>query len=145
MNISDAGLDLIKAHEGVRLTAYPDPGTGGEPWTIGYGHTGGVQKGDTCSQEDADEWLRQDVKKAESCINAAVTAPLTQNKFDALCSFVYNVGCGTFKTSSVLSKLNDSDYDGAIAVLKKYNHAGGQVLAGLTARRNAEADLFETA
>lgn len=142
MKIGDAGLALIKEYEGCRLEAYQDSvGI----WTIGYGHTSGVQAGDKCTQDEADAWLLEDVKHAETCVNGAVTVPLTQNEFDALVSFVFNLGCKQFRSSTLLRKLLDSDYDGAAAELKRWNKAGGQVLAGLTKRRAAEEKLFETA
>ena len=142
MNISDQGIELIKTHEGCRLEAYRD--AIGIP-TIGYGHTLGVNMGDTCSQEQTDEWLRSDVHSAENCIEKCVSVPLTQSEFDALCSFTFNLGCAALRNSSLLRKLNASDYDGAALEFAKWDHAGGKQLAGLTARRAAEAELFESA
>ena len=142
MNISDNGLDLIKKHEGLRLEAYQDSvGV----WTIGYGHTAGVKEGDTCTEEEANAYLREDAKSAERCVNSCVAVPLTQNEFDALCSFAFNLGCTSLRNSTLLRKLNDSDFDGAAAEFQKWNHAGGKVLAGLTKRREDEAQLFEQA
>ena len=142
MNIGPAGLALIKEFEGVRLAAYLD--SVGVP-TIGYGHTKGVQMGDTCTEEQADQWLREDCADAEDCVNSAVSVPLTQHEFDALVSFVFNLGCGNFRKSTLLRKLLDSDYDGCCLEFRKWDKAGGQTLAGLTRRRYAEAKLFETA
>ena len=142
MNIGDRGLALIKSFEGLRLEAYLD--SVGVP-TIGYGHTKDVQMGDTCTEEQADEWLREDCADAEECVNSAVSVPLTQNEFDALVSFVFNLGCGALRRSTLLRLLLDSDYDGAAAQFHRFNKAGGQPLAGLTRRRAAEAKLFETA
>ena len=142
MNIGERGLALIREFEGVRLAAYLD--SVGVP-TIGYGHTKGVQMGDTCSQEQADQWLKEDCADAEDCVNSAVSVPLTQCEFDALVSFVFNLGCGAFRKSTLLRKLLDSDYDGAAIEFRKWDKAGGQVLAGLTRRRAAEARLFEMA
>jgi lysozyme len=142
MNISEQGLELIRAHEGCRLESYQDSvGI----WTIGYGHTRGVQRGTACTQEQADAWLAEDVKEAENCIeaNVLVLVPLTQGEFDALASFIFNLGCRAFKNSTMLRKLLASDFDGARAEFAKWNHAGGVVLAGLTARRQAEAERFE--
>lgn len=140
MNISDAGLDLIRSHEGLRLVAYPD--VAGIP-TIGYGHTRGVELGQRCTEEEANAWLREDVKSAESCVNNSVTVPLTQGEFDACVSFVYNIGCGNFRRSTMLRLINDSNYDGAALEFAKWNHAGGVEVAGLTARREAERRRFE--
>jgi lysozyme len=140
MNISDKGLDLIKSFEGCRLKAYLDSvGVA----TIGYGHTKGVQMGDVCTQAEADDYLKEDCADAEKCVNSAVSVPLTQHEFDALVSFVFNLGCGNFRKSTLLRKLLDSDYDGAAIEFRKWDKAGGQVLAGLTRRRDAEARLFE--
>ena len=140
MNTSDAGLDLIKSHEGLRLRAYLDSV---EIPTIGYGHTRGVELGMTCDEAQADAWLRDDVKIAERCVNGLVTVPLTQGEFDALVSFVFNLGCANLRESTLLRKLNDSDYDGAAQEFARWNHAGGEVVAGLTARRQAERQRFE--
>ena len=142
MNIGPAGLELIKEFEGCKLTAYLD--SVGVP-TIGYGHTKGVKIGLRCTQEEADAWLLEDLKDAETCVNGAVTVPLTQNEFDALVSFVFNFGCTKFRGSTLLRKLLDSDYDGAALEFRRWDRAGGQVLAGLTRRRAAEERLFETA
>lgn len=140
MNISDAGLELIREHEGCRLEAYRDSvGV----LTIGYGHTKGVQEGDTCTAEQAAAWLAEDVKNAELCIEANAPAGLTQGEFDALCSFIFNLGCRAFKNSTLLKKLNENDFSGAADEFAKWNHAGGVVLAGLTARREAERERFE--
>ena len=141
MNISEKGLVLIKHHEGLRLEAYKDAvGI----LTIGYGHTGAVTEGQAITPEKADELLRQDVNNVEVCISKCVTVPLTQGEFDALCSFAFNLGCTALRNSSLLRKLNASDYEGASAEFKKWDHAGGMQLAGLTKRRAAEADLFES-
>jgi lysozyme len=142
VNIGARGIELIKEFEGVRLKAYLD--SVGVP-TIGYGHTKDVQMGDTCTEEEADAWLREDIADAENCVNSAVSAALTQNEFDALCCFVFNVGCGNFRKSTLLRKLLDGDMDGAALEFRRWDKAGGQVLAGLTRRRYAEAKLFETA
>lgn len=142
MKTSDAGLEFIKEHEGIELKAYPDPGTGGEPWTIGVGHTGGVSPGDTCTVEQAMEWLREDVAEAEQAIRQNVHVALNQDQFDALVSFIFNVGGGAFKNSTLLRKLNLGDYEGAENEFQRWNKAGGRVLAGLTKRRLAEEALF---
>lgn len=143
MNISERGLELIKEFEGCRLEAYQDSvGI----WTVGYGHTGSlVVSGLTITQAEADELLRHDLLVAENCIKTIVAVPLTQVEFDALCSFTFNLGCTALRNSTLLRKLNGSDYDGAAAEFKKWDHAGGKQLAGLTKRRAAEADLFEAA
>ena len=142
MPISDRGIALIQQFEGLRLSAYPDPGTGGEPWTIGIGHTGGVQEGDTCTEEQAQDWLRQDCKTAEDCIDAHVEPELTQNERDALISLIYNIGCGNFKGSTLLMLLNAGNMTGAANQFGRWDRAAGRVMAGLQARREAETQLF---
>ena len=142
MKCSDAGLEFIMAHEGCVLHAYPDPATGGEPWTIGVGHTGGVKPGDTCTKEQALEWLRKDAETAERCVNASVKGNITQNQFDALCSLVFNIGCGNFGRSSVLREVNEENDMSAAAAFGMWNKAAGKVMAGLTKRRQDEMRLF---
>lgn len=144
MNISDKGLLEIMQHEGVRLSAYPDPATGGAPWTIGVGHTDGVKPGDTCTWAQAMEWLRQDIAWAENAVNGLVHVPLDQNQFDALVDFVFNVGTTQFKSSTLLRLLNEGDYEGADEQFQYWVYAAGRVMPGLITRRHDEAVLFNT-
>ena len=139
MKCSEAGLALIRKYEGCRLEAYLD--SVGIP-TIGYGHTAGVKIGDTCTQEQADEWLRTDVQAAVRCVAQSVTGVLTQGQIDALTSFVFNLGCGALRGSTLLRKLNAGEDDAAAQQFLKWDHAGGKVVAGLSARREAEMELF---
>jgi lysozyme len=140
---SKNGIHLTEQFEGLRLTAYPDPGTGGEPWTIGYGHTGpDVHPGLTITQEQAEELLMKDVQKAAADVNAKVTTDLTQEEFDALVDFVFNCGAGNFNNSTLLKKVNAGDMAGAAEEFAKWNKAAGHVLAGLVKRREAEAQEF---
>ena len=143
MKISDAGIDLIIQFEGMRLKAYPDPGTKAAPWTIGYGHINGVKEGDVCTEEEATNWLANDLHRAETCIQQSVSYPLTENEFSALVSFVFNVGCGNFLGSTLLKLLNDGRIDECGPQFERWNHANGVVLDGLTKRRKAEAALFQ--
>lgn len=138
------GLDLIKQFEGLRLKAYDD-GVG--VWTIGYGtirYPNGVRvkSGDTCTKEQAEQYLKTDLDSFENVINTKVKVPLTQNQFDALACFVYNVGATNFSNSTLLRKLNAKDYSGAADQLLRWNKAGGKVMNGLTRRREAERKLF---
>jgi lysozyme len=141
---SPAGIELIKAHEGLRLAAYPDPGTGGEPWTIGYGHTGGVRPGDRITADEAERILRDDLAWAEQAVAERVSpmVDLTQHQFDALVSLVFNIGRGAFERSTLLRKINTADVEGAAREFSRWVHAGGRVLPGLVRRRQAEAELF---
>ena len=136
-------MELIKHHEGLRLTAYPDPATGGDPWTIGYGHTRGVKQGDTCTWEQAESYLEDDLQLiCYDCIEKYVDVELTQNQFDALCSWIFNLGCANFKNSTLLTLLNHGKYEEAARQFGRWNKANGTVMAGLTKRRESERDLF---
>ena len=134
--------DLIRRFEGLSLTAYPDPGTGAEPYTIGYGHTKFVAEGDTCTLEQAEQWLDEDILECVECLKRNVSVPLNQNQFDALISFVFNVGCGAFSKSTLLQYLNKGLYKDAADQLLRWNKAGGNVMPGLEKRREAERILF---
>ena len=135
--------DLIKRFEGCRLTAYPDPATGGEPVTIGYGHCGPeVKSGMTISQAIADAYLVKDVTHAADALERAVTVPLTQGQVDALCSFIFNCGAGNFLKSTMLRKINNGDKLGASLELLKWTKAAGKDMPGLVKRRAAEQSLF---
>ncbi|EGK5349387.1 lysozyme [Salmonella enterica] len=147
MNISDRGVALIKTFEGCRLKAYPDPKTGGAPWTIGYGWTGKVDgkpvTPDTViAQETADRLLKTGLVSYERDVSRLVKVKLTQGQFDALVSFVYNLGVRAFSGSTLLRKLNAGDYDGAAGEFMRWVSPGTEVEAGLRRRRQAERDLF---
>ena len=143
MNYSKNGLHLTENFEGLRLTAYPDPATHGDPWTIGYGHTGAeVHQGMTITQDQAEEFLMQDVQKAVQTVNSKEHTDLTQNEFDALVDFVFNCGAGNFAGSTLLKNINAGDMEGAALEFQKWTHADGKVMAGLIKRRHAEAVLF---
>lgn len=141
--INEAGRDLIRSFESLRLEAYPDPGTGGDPWTIGYGHTGSdVHPGLVITKDRAEEILERDLAKFEQGVEMLVSVPLTDNQFSALVSFAFNVGVGKLSTSTLLTLLNGRDYAGAAEQFLRWNKASGKVLAGLTRRRKAERELF---
>lgn len=140
MQISKAGLDLIKQFEGLYLKAYRCPA--GVP-TIGYGHTAGVAMGQTITQQQADDYLRRDVRQFERAVARLVTVPLTQGQFDALVSFAFNLGEGALAQSTLLRLLNAGDHAGAADQFDRWNKAGGRVLPGLVRRRAAERALFE--
>ena len=140
MQISKDGLDLIKQFEGLYLKAYRCPA--GVP-TIGYGHTAGVAMGQTITQQQADDYLRRDVRRFERAVARLVTVPLTLGQFDALVSFSFNLGEGALAQSTLLRLLNAGDYAGAAAQFGRWNKAAGRVLPGLVRRRAAERALFE--
>ncbi|ENA1166650.1 lysozyme, partial [Salmonella enterica] len=126
---------------------YPDPKTGGAPWTIGYGWTGKVDgkpvTPDTViAQETADRLLKTGLVSYERDVSRLVKVKLTQGQFDALVSFVYNLGARAFSGSTLLRKLNAGDYDGAAGEFMRWVSPGTEVEAGLRRRRQAERDLF---
>ena len=146
METSDNGIQLITTFEGLFLKAYDD-GTG--VWTIGWGtiqYPDGtrVKRGDTCTRDQAVEYLKFELKEKEDGVTDLVNVDLSQQQFDTLVSFTYNLGLGTLKKSTLLSLLNDENYDAVPAEILKFNRAGGKVMAGLTRRRNSEAYLWST-
>jgi lysozyme len=138
---SQAGVELIKGFEGVRLNAYDD-GIGVA--TIGVGHINGVHMGDVITEDQADDYLRDDLGSAEAAVNRLVKVPLDQSKFDALVSFTFNLGAGALASSTLLKKLNSGDVDGAADEFLRWTKAGGRIMAGLTKRRISERMLFLT-
>lgn len=147
MQVSNKGIALIKAFEGCRLCAYPDPKTGDTPWTIGYGWTGKVDgkpitPHTQIAQETADRLLLTSLVSYEQDVLRLVRVKLTQHQFDALVSFVYNVGARVFSTSTLLKKLNAGDYSGAADEFLRWVSPSSKVEAGLRLRRKAERALF---
>lgn len=147
-SISPAGIKLIQSFEGFSSKAYDD-GVG--VWTIGWGtirYENGVRvkRGDSITVERALELFMHDLKSFEKAVRDAVKVPLTQNQYDALVSFTYNVGIGALQGSTALRKLNAGDYQGAANALLSWNkgRVNGKLveLKGLTRRRNAERYLF---
>ena len=133
-------ISLIKKHEGLRLEAYlPTPN---DVWTIGYGHTHTTKQGQKITEAQAETLLRKDIKWAEEAVNESVVVPLSQNQFDALVSFVFNVGAGAFGSSTLLRLLNSKDYEGAANQFLRWNKQKGVALKGLTKRREEERKLF---
>lgn len=141
LTYSKDGLAITEQFEGCRLVAYQDQvGV----WTIGYGHTGsGVVSGLSITQDQAEDLLTSDVAASAAYVNAAVTVELQQNEFDALVDFVFNLGRGAFAGSTLLKNLNAGQFDAAAAQFDLWDHAGGQVVAGLLRRRQAEQAMFQ--
>ncbi|ECG5956108.1 TPA: lysozyme [Salmonella enterica subsp. enterica serovar Enteritidis] len=139
MKVSDNGRAFIRAREGVKLAAYQD---GGGVWTIGCGHTRGVKQGQIINHEQADEFLDSDLRQVESCISERVTVALNQNQFDALVSFVFNVGRQAFSDSTLLKKLNEGNYRAAADQFTRWVYDNDKFVQGLYNRRVAERDLF---
>lgn len=143
MKTSIQGIAKLKEREGVRLTAYPDPATGGQPWTIGVGHTGpDVHLGLSITMEQSDAILARDLMRFEAGIDRLVTVPLSQNQFDALVSFAFNVGLSNLQASTLLRKLNAGDYQGAADQFLRWTKAAGKELPGLVSRRQSEREQF---
>lgn len=141
--IPEKALVLIKQFEGLRFYAYPDPATNGDPWTIGYGHTGPeVKKGLKITAEQADKYLVGDVSRFVSCVEGHVIPILNDNQFSAVISLVYNIGAAAFLNSTLLKCLNKGDYSGAAKEFLKWDKAAGKKMPGLTRRRAAESKLF---
>lgn len=144
MNISLKGLTLIKEFEGLKLRSYR---LNGEKWTIGYGHTTSVKKGDAITPKQAEIFLHEDITLIVKRLNQLITVTVTQNQFDVLCSFVFNIGVGAFSTSTLLKKLNAGDYHGAAEEFTKWcyvTRVGTKIISsGLLNRRQQEKALFE--
>ena len=141
-DMSLGNVELIKESEGLRLTAYlPTPN---DVWTIGYGHTKTAKPGMHITKAGAEELLKHDLAWVEEALKKHVKVPLTQNQYDALASFVYNLGASNFKRSTLLKLLNKGDYQGAADQLLRWDKQKGKVLRGLTIRRNHERNLFLT-
>lgn len=141
--INSKGLQIIKDCEGCKLTSYLCPA---KVWTIGYGHTGSDVKAYlTITLSKAEELLKKDLVKFESIIKRLVTSEINRNQFSALVSFVYNLGEGNLKSSTLLKKVNKNPNDPSIsAEFDKWKLAGGKVLSGLVKRRKMESELYFT-
>ncbi|MEM6476168.1 MAG: lysozyme [Pseudomonadota bacterium] len=155
--VGAAGITLIKEFEGCarlrrdgKVEAYPDPGTGGDPWTIGWGATGpGLKKGERIgpgtvwTQAQCDARLAKDLKRYAAGVSRAIgDTPTTQAQFDALVSFHYNTGA--IGRATLTKKHKAGDYDGAAREFARWNKAGGRVLKGLVRRRAAETELYKS-
>lgn len=142
--VSEAGANLIKSFEALRLTAYKALPTE-QYYTIGYGHYGSdVKAGMQITKEQAEKMFRNDLAKYEATVaTATITKDLKQNQFDALVCFCYNIGQGAFLKSTLLRKVLANPNDTSIrSEFAKWNKSGGQVIAGLTRRRTAEANYY---
>lgn len=140
-------VEHVKRWEGLRLTAYPDPGSrDGTPWTIGYGHTSDefmkVHKGLKITMKQAEDALVNDLNETAAKVEQLVKVALTDNQFGALVSFAFNVGVAAFAKSTLLKKLNAGQYGAVPAELARWNKNDWKVMAGLTNRRAAEAGLW---
>jgi lysozyme len=137
---SKAGLKLTESFEACRFIAYRDiKGV----WTIGWGHTGpDVHPGMVITEAEADLLLAKDVQTAVDAVNRLVTVDITQAEFDALVDFTFNIGVRALTSSTLLRALNAGDFQAAADRFDEWDHAGGQVIAGLLRRRQAETEMF---
>ncbi|MCF4125022.1 glycoside hydrolase family protein [Methylobacterium sp. SyP6R] len=148
MQTSDNGELFIASFEAVVLRAYPDPATGGAPWTIGIGHTSAaghpkVTPGMVITRTKAFEILASDLRAFEAWIVKAVKRPLKQHQFDACSSLIFNIGPKNFSSSSIVRHINAGRWLDAGAAFALWNKADGKVMTGLVRRRAAERTLFE--
>jgi lysozyme len=137
--VNSSALAIIKECEGLRLEAYQD---GGGVWTIGWGHTKSVKKGDKITRAQAEALLQQDLNSAGTDIEACVHVPLNDNQFSSLSSFVLNIGRPQFQTSTLLRELNAGHHDRVPMQLLRWNKDNGTVQNGLTRRRALESALW---
>lgn len=141
--INVEALELIKEFEGIRLIAYPDPGSkNGLPWTIGYGHTKGVKRGDKITKAQAEAFLIEDLEKSEAVIKKYVKVYLNENQHGALVSLIHNIGEKQFAKSSVLRYINEGKLDEVPGRMALYRMNDGKVMPGLVRRRTAEGALW---
>ena len=147
MKHSKLARDLISEFGGRKALAYPDPATGGDPWTIGVGHTGPeVRKGVRWTEAQIDAALDADLRRFDEGVTSLIgKTATTQPQFDALVSFAFNLGLRNLGKSTLLTKHRVRDYAGAALEFQKWNKAAGKVMAGLTRRRAAEAALYRKA
>lgn len=145
-DISDAAIESMKEAEGLRLTAYPDPGSrDGNPWTIGYGSTGpDIRKGTVWALSTADARFLSDIRRFEDQVEKVLAgAPTTQGQFDALVHFAYNVGTAALGRSTLLKLHQAGHYDSAAREFPKWNKNDGIAMRGLTKRRAIEAAMYK--
>jgi len=140
--MSQKGIDFIGEFEEFKNIAYQCPAG---VWTIGYGHTKGVKKGDKITEKQAKIYLREDIAEVEAAISENVTVLLTQQQYDTLGSLIFNIGADGFKESTLLKRLNDKKYDQVSEQIKRWNKAGKRVLNGLVNRRTDEIEMWKEA
>ena len=140
-SIATLALSVIGGAEGLRQSAYPDPATRGHPWTICYGHTGGVTPGERASLAECKALLLADLDREADGLDKCLHAPMTDARYVAVLSLAHNIGVGGVCRSSVVSLLNAGDITGGCNALLKYNRAAGVVFPGLTRRREKEREL----
>lgn len=140
MRIGKRGKALIKGYEKLKLKAYKPVPT--DPWTIGWGHTKGVRKGDTCTEAQAERWFLEDLEWVEAAVNQC--GPMKRSQFDGVSSLVYNIGAGRkgFGGSKIRKLLIARNYADCDLEFPRWRRSGGRILKGLRRRRAAELNLF---
>ena len=144
MKTSSDGLAVLKHYEGCELTAYPDPATNGDPWTIGYGCTGAdIKRGLTITMDNANERLYKKLSQEfEPGVLSVLKQPIEQGQFDACVCLAFNIGMGNFRSSTLAKRFNAGDMKGAADQFLRWNRAAGKVMLGLRRRRASERALF---
>ena len=140
MQTSEKGKEFIKHFEGCKLEAYQ---CSGDVWTIGCGHTRGVEEGDKISKKQADAFLSADIEMVETHVKRLITVDLDQSQWDAIVSWCFNLGCGNLRASTMLQVINLGELDKVSKQIIRWDKVGKKAVAGLTRRRKAEADLFD--
>lgn len=144
--LDSSAVQLVKTWEGCSLNAYPDPASGGDPWTIGWGSTGpGICKGLVWTQAQADADMQVRVLRLAKQIQLSAGVPLNDNQLGALVSFAYNLGLADLTSSTLFRYVLSGDFAAAASQFGLWNHADGKVMPGLTKRRAAERAVFEGA
>lgn len=136
--LSTGGVEHVAKSEGLRLVAYPDPGTKAAPWTICYGHTKGVYRGMRATREQCERWLAEDLRVSEKAVQAVLRAPVRQGQYDALVSFDFNAGSGNLKSSTLLKLTNEGKWAASCAQYPRWVYANKIKLEGLAVRRYEE-------
>ena len=144
MKTSGNGVALMHHYEGCELKAYPDPASGGDPWTIGYGCTGPeVRRGACITQDEADAMFAKRLSREfEPGVVSALSRPANQGEFDAMVCLAFNIGVANFRSSTLVRKFNAGDTQGAADQFLRWDRAAGQSMKGLRRRRAAERALF---
>ena len=143
-------LDMLKQFEGFRADPYPDPATGGEPWTIGYGSTRDLQgipvgpNTPPITEVQASQLAMLDMLAAFNAEASAIKVPLTAHEQAAIEDFIYNIGAGNFRDSTLLRLINQKQMALAAKQFELWDRADGRVMAGLLRRRIAEEQTFVT-
>jgi lysozyme len=156
--VTDTAINLIRGFEGLHLSAYPDPASplartgkgSGDPWTIGWGHTKDVKRGDRCTLDEANAWLREDAERSAGIVRAAVQVPLTAGEFAALVSLAFNLGylppslraCLNGGVTDKGVTMEPGSYGAALLQFPRNCRAQTRPMKGLYRRRLAEACVF---